>query len=211
MTDQINDQISAFIDDELPDQESSFLLRRLERDPDARNQALRYTMIGSALRNELLGPDPAILRRRISAALTGNAPPVARAPARWQSPYTRPLVGFGIAASVAVAAIFGLRLLNDARVAPGAAPELTASAPVLPRDAAVQRASYVVPPEVSDSPVVAPPIRLTNYLMHHGEYASRLSRTSVHSNVVGTVEPTATLRVQPVRDLEPAAVPGAAE
>ena len=33
MTEQINDQISAFIDDELPDQESTFLLRRFERDP----------------------------------------------------------------------------------------------------------------------------------------------------------------------------------
>ena len=29
MTEQISDQISAFIDDELPDEESAFLLRRL--------------------------------------------------------------------------------------------------------------------------------------------------------------------------------------
>ena len=37
--------------------------------------------------------------------------------------------------------------------------------------------------------MIAPQIRLTNYLVHHGEYASRLSRTSVHSNVVGASEP----------------------
>jgi negative regulator of sigma E activity len=186
MTEQINDQISAFIDDELPEQESAFLLRRFERDPDARDQALRYTMIGSALRNELLGPDPAILRRRIAVALTGAPLPAARPQVRWQSPYLRPLLGFGIAASVAVAAIFGLRTINDARVEPslGGSP-LTASAPREPSRAVSTSSSYVVPQDVANVPVGVPQIRLTNYLMHHGEYASRLSRTSVHSNVVG--------------------------
>jgi hypothetical protein len=36
MTEQINDQISAFIDDELSADESALLVRRFERDPDAR-------------------------------------------------------------------------------------------------------------------------------------------------------------------------------
>ena len=41
------------------------------------------------------------------------------------------------------------------------------------------------------SRTVAP--RLANYLMHHGEFASGLTRTSVNSNVVGAVmEPVAT-------------------
>ena len=51
MTDQISDQISAFIDDEVSDEESAFLIRRFEHDSDARSQAARY-MIGAALRNE---------------------------------------------------------------------------------------------------------------------------------------------------------------
>jgi negative regulator of sigma E activity len=206
MTEQINDQISAFIDDELPDQESAFLLRRFERDPDARNQALRYTMIGSALRNELLGPDPAILRRRIAVALTGAPPTPARPQApRWRASYARPLLGFGIAASVAVAAIFGLRVLNDARTAPnGGSSELIATNPPEASRAPAPAASYVVPQEVSDIPVLAPQIRLTNYLMHHGEYASRLSRTSVHSNVVGASKPIPEAVVQPASALRPA-------
>lgn len=205
MTEQINDQISAFIDDELPDQESAFLLRRFERDPDAHDLALRYTMIGCALRNELLGPDPAILRRRVAAALTGAPLPVTRPPARWQSPYTRPLLGFGIAASVAVAAIVGLRMINDARIEPSAAGSpLTASALVEPSQAAAPAPSYVVPRDVSDIPVVAPQIRLTNYLMHHGEYASRLSRTSVHSNVVGASERLPEALIEPASVRSPA-------
>jgi sigma-E factor negative regulatory protein RseA len=190
MTDQINDQISAFIDDELSDEESAFLLRRFERDSDARNLAVRYTMIGSALRGELLGADPAILRRRVAVAMTGAPLAAARPPVtRWHARLARPLVGVGIAATVAIAAIGGLRLMNDARVADGVSgTALTASSPREMREIVAAPASYVVPQEVSDPPVVAPAIRLTNYLMHHGEYASRLSRTSVHSNVVGAVE-----------------------
>jgi sigma-E factor negative regulatory protein RseA len=189
MTDQINDQISAFIDDELSDEESAFLLRRFERDSDARSLAVRYTMIGSALRGELLGPDPAILRRRVAVAMTGAPLAAARPPVtRWRTRLARPLVGVGIAATVAIAAIGGLRLINDARNAEGASAGVTAFSPREMREIVTAPASYVVPPEVSDPPVVAPAIRLTNYLVHHGEYASRLSRTSVHSNVVGAVD-----------------------
>ena len=48
--------------------------------------------------------------------------------------------------------------------------------------------SYVVPQEVVDAPAVTPAVRLTNYVVHHSEYASRLSRTFVRSNVVGAAE-----------------------
>jgi anti-sigma factor RsiW len=192
MTEQISDQISAFIDDELSDEESAFLLRRFERDTDARNRAARYTMIGAALRDELLGPDHSILRRRIAVALTGAAPSVQqqRPAARLQWRYLRPALGVGIAATVAVAAIFGLRAVNVARVGlPGGASTL--SAPLQTR-VTEPAPSYVVPRDVSDAPAVpvvnTPAVRLTNYVMHHSEYASRLSRTSVHSNVVGAAE-----------------------
>src|SRR5215470_312497 len=132
MTEQISDQISAFIDDELPDEESAFLMRRFERDADARSRAARYTMIGAALRDELVGSDPEVLRRRIAAAMTGTAPVAQQRPAaRVQWRYLRPAVGVGIAATVAVAAIVGLRAVNFSRVgAPGVA---TATAPLQAR------------------------------------------------------------------------------
>jgi sigma-E factor negative regulatory protein RseA len=187
MTEQISDQISAFIDDELSDEEGAFLMRRFERDADARSRAARYTMIGAALRDELVGSDPEILRRRVAAALTGTAPVAQQRPAaRVQWRYLRPAVGVGIAATVAVAAIVGLRAVNFAHVgSPGGA----ATAPLQAR-ASDAAPSYVVPREVSDAPVVpvAQGVRLTNYVMHHSEYASRLSRTAVHSNVVGAGE-----------------------
>jgi len=186
MTEQISDQTSAFIDDELPDEESAFLLRRFERDADARGRAIRYTLIGAALRDEL-SPDHMLLRRRIALAITGAAPPAQRAPSRWRSRWVRPLLGVGIAASVAVASIVGLRALNDARVGSGNPGAASSSLPLQTR-AADGPPSYVVPQEVADAPAVAPAVRLTNYIVHHSEYASRLSRTSVRSNVVGAAE-----------------------
>src|SRR5215470_14829468 len=167
MTEQISDQISAFIDDELSDEESAFLLRRFERDADARSRAARYTMIGAALRDELLGPDHSILRRRIAVALTGTVPSAQQRPApRLQWRYLRPAFGVGIAATVAVAAIVGLRAVNVSRLgAPGAAS--TVSGPLVTRAGGTgvggdSAPSYVVPREVSDAPIVATPaVRLT--------------------------------------------------
>jgi sigma-E factor negative regulatory protein RseA len=192
MTEQINDQISAFIDDELSADESAMLVRRFERDTAARAQALRYTLIGSALRGELLEPHPAVLRRRVAAAIAGVTPTVARAPARWSMRVARPLLGFGIAAAVAVVAIGVLRAVNDTGSMPSqvAATSPALLAPLQARDA-VEAPSYVVPQEVAQGRVATPPIRLTNYLMHHGEYASGLSRTSVHSNVVSAAKESA--------------------
>lgn len=185
MTDKISDQISAFVDDELSEQECAFLVRRFEHDTEARGQALRYTMIGSALRNELLKPDPAILLRRISSALDGAAAPAvpARVATRWSARLVRPLAGLAIAAGVASIAILGLRSLNDTSVpaTPAVAATQTAGDVVAP-------ASYVVPREVAEGHPITPTIRLTNYLVHHGEYTSGLGRTSVHSNLVAAPE-----------------------
>ena len=84
MTDQINDQISAFIDNELSADESALLVRRFERDGDARSRAMRYTLIGASLRGELLEPHPSVLLQRISSALSGTTAPAApKARDRW--------------------------------------------------------------------------------------------------------------------------------
>jgi negative regulator of sigma E activity len=183
MTDQINDQISAFIDNELPADESALLVRRFERDPEARARAMRYTLIGSALRGELLDPHPTVLRQRVAAALAGAAPSTARPRERWSQRLVQPLLGLGIAATVAVVAVGALSLLNQ-----------PAQDNVLGRESLqagnAAAASYVVPQEIDETRVVTPPTLLTNYMILHGQYASGLTRTTVNSNVVGAaVEP----------------------
>jgi heme A synthase len=120
----------------------------------------------------------------VAAALAGAAPTTARVRTGWSERFTRPLLGLGIAAAVAIVAIGALRALNDASFVPGG---------VAPDDAPLQtnvptpEPSYVVPREVDETRVVTPPTLLTNYLIVHGEYASGLTRTTVNSNVVGTV------------------------
>jgi len=179
MTDQINDQISAFIDNELSADESALLVRRFERDTEARARAMRYTLIGASLRGELLEPHPSVLRQRISAALSGNAAPTSLPKARepWKDRWARPLIGLGIAATVAIVAVGTMRALNEASL-PSAVPTGGSVVQVSDRDS-----TYVVP-QANDTSRVGG-IRLTNYLMHHGEFASGLTRTSVNSNVLG--------------------------
>jgi sigma-E factor negative regulatory protein RseA len=200
MTDQINDQISAFIDNELGADESAMLVRRFEREPEARARAMRYTLIGAALRGELLEPHPSVLRQRLSAALSGAVPSQARRQQSWAASAARPLVGFGIAAAVALVAIGTLRNVGDPASGAGAVPT---AALAVDSTGAPEPPSYVVPQAVAASPVVTPPIRLTNYLIHHGDYASGLTRTTVNSNVVG-VAVGASPGVRPVEEAETA-------
>ena len=189
MTEQIQDQISAFADDELSAEECEFLVRRLEREPESRRKALRYAIMGAALRGELLDPDPDVLRSRIQAELAGIAAPAPQAHEPAVSPPIRlwqPALGFGIAASVAVVALVALSTLNQSSGIdePALVAQDVPSTMVVP-----EPVSYVVPQDaLSTLPghqPLAAPIRLTNYLVTHGEYASGIGRTSIHTDVVG--------------------------
>ena len=51
MNDSLKLQISAFIDAELPDNETELLLRRLSQDAALRAQAAQYLAIGRAIRD----------------------------------------------------------------------------------------------------------------------------------------------------------------
>ena len=193
MSERIQDQISAFTDDELSAEECAFLVRRLERDPQTRDRVLRYSVIGAALRGDLPNPDPDVLRRRVRAELDGvRTAGRSRESAEARRRYFRPAVGLGIAASVAVVALASLNAINSP-VDPAVPEALVAGAPL----GAIERddpASYVVPGEAAGLPTVGdtlstPPIRLTNYLITHGQYAPGIRRTSIHTNVISN-EPT---------------------
>jgi hypothetical protein len=84
---------------------------------------------------------------------------------------------------VAAVAIGTLRWSNEVSLTPASAGIQPTGVLLQARDAVVSD-SYVVPQETDQSRVDAS-IRLTNYLMHHGVFASGLTRTSVNSNVVG--------------------------
>ena len=109
MNDALKMQISAFVDGELPENESELLLRRLSQDISLRQQVAGYLEIGRLIRQDHDVPGISDLRERIAAAL-GEEP--IQHPASTnvsQSKFTRPAVGAAIAASVAVLALFAVQ------------------------------------------------------------------------------------------------------
>jgi sigma-E factor negative regulatory protein RseA len=183
MTDEIREQISVFIDDELSAEECEFFVRRLQRDSTSRAHYIKYQLIGAAIRGELGQPNRSLeLRGRVQAALGGGTATAASSARRSNMrALVKPLLGFGIAASVTVAALLALRISNGVSQTSGFEPAaVTADS----RLEMLEKPSYVVPMQVPEPRLVTPPIQLTKYLMQHGGYASPLNRTSVHSNVV---------------------------
>ncbi|MDH3532208.1 MAG: sigma-E factor negative regulatory protein [Gammaproteobacteria bacterium] len=113
MNDAIKMQISAFVDGELPENESQLLLRRLCQDIELRQQAAEYFTIGRTLRGQRRVPGIEKLRARIAAAIDDKSLQDefdAIEPAERR--YLRPLAGVAIAATVALAAILGFQQLN---------------------------------------------------------------------------------------------------
>ena len=110
MSEQIREQVSAFLDGELPDTETDLLLKRLTRDGDLRESFGRYALIGEALR----GGGSQILTRgfasRVNLAIDGEPAQVAAhaLPAQ-ASRWWRPLAGVTVAAGVAAVAIVALQ------------------------------------------------------------------------------------------------------
>lgn len=196
MTEQIHDQISAFIDDELSPEECEFFVRRLERDPETRRRVVRYLTVGTALRGELLPSGTSSLRRRIDLAL-GGLPYQAPRRRRVGASVIRPALGFSIAAGVALVAVLSLRFMN------GGADNAAMLGESLQASQSLDAPSYVVPLQPAPSQFVNAPVLLTNYLMHHGEYASGLNRTLIRSSVVSTRE--ADIAAEPEAEGEEAA------
>ncbi len=188
MNEHIHEQISAFLDDELSSEESAFLVRRLTSDTLAHKQTIRYATIGSILRDEQILANSNVLRERVHAVLDGA--PVSQSSARYQerrpTRWLRLATSAGLAASVALAALFGLQMLADTtseRVSPATADSGVWTEPD----------SYVVPGETTRSAtVVEAPIYLTNLLMQHTQFTPALNRNSVHSNVISEAESDAT-------------------
>ena len=203
MSEQIQDQMSAFTDDELSAEECAFLVRLLERDPKSRDRVMRYSVIGAALRGELPNPDPDVLLRRVQAELDGTGaveqvPDVLPGSKR----FFRPAVGLGIAASVAVTA---LALLNVANSPTGISDQATQIAGTATGVGLRDQPSYVVPLEAAGTLAMgdalpSPPIRLTNYLITHGQYAPGIRRTSIHTNVISNEGPTVLVTPLPVQE-----------
>jgi len=196
MSEQIREQVSAFLDGELPNTETELLLKRLTRDGELRESFGRYALIGEALR----GAGSQILTRgfasRVNLAIDGEPVQVpahvhqARASRWW-----RPLAGVTVAAGVATVAIVALQ---QRAISPGlrvaSAPTAQKALPqsiVAAQNASVQGGggarealSYTVPASSTDAPAAMSPARLTNYVFAHSKYSLGLSQRGVLADLL---------------------------
>jgi sigma-E factor negative regulatory protein RseA len=208
MSEQIREQVSAFLDGELPGTETELLLKRLTRDGELRESFGRYALIGEALR----GSGSQILTKgfasRVNLAIDGEAVPAhVAATAVRERRWWRPLAGVSVAAGVAAVAIVALQQraispqnLAASATAPSSAQNLAASAtgpatapgavlvarnqsPVQGGGGPREALSYTVPAS-SDAPASIAPARLTNYVFAHSKYSYGLGQRGLLADLL---------------------------
>jgi sigma-E factor negative regulatory protein RseA len=172
------EQLSAFVDDELDAAEAQLLVRQLAGDEALRHTAMRYSLAGDVIRGEFADGDPRLLSRRVSAAVGEEADLPATAAGARRMGWRRPLAGAAVAATVAVVAILSL--------SSGLGPE-GARTPVVTvpdGDPATAPATYVVPAQISRR--AGSPDRLSRYYLNHSQYATMLGGQGTLVRIVRT-------------------------
>ena len=184
MSEQIREQVSAFLDGELPNSETELLLKRLTRDGELRESFGRYALIGEAIRGTTRG---VLLSKgftgRVNLAIDGELIPAnghlpqTRGPRWW-----RPFAGAAVAAGVAAVAVVALQQRAVAPALRSAVP-LTAHTSI-PVPASREAISYTVPATLPAAPAAMPPARLTNYVFAHSRYSSGLAQRGVMADLL---------------------------
>ena len=187
MNEALEMQISAFVDGELPENESELLLRRLSQDAVLRQQVARYIEIGRLMRydREVRGMNQ--LRGRIGVALGDERElPDEEQPAVGSALMT-PTTGVAVAATVAAIALLGLSQLQGP------------VDPLLQRAVAIDDgpAAYTEP-AVEQVLADQPNEMLMQYYLSHGDSTAGLGANGIFTQVV-----TLELREGELVEIEP--------
>jgi len=185
MSDTINEQVSAFVDGELPDAERELLQRRLASDDELQGTWQRYHLIRDAMREDL----PEFVNRKADTAYIPNVPDedlsLNRVPASAMQRFARPAAGFAIAASVAMLAVIGV-LYNSDSLSPPSSAQIADSQPAKLPD------NFIIVPRSgwkSAKPAVVS--HLNGYLVDHSSYAGFGASQSIipYSRIAGYDQP----------------------
>jgi sigma-E factor negative regulatory protein RseA len=194
MNEELDSQLSAMFDDELPPAECELLARRLSRDEQLKARWGRYAVVGAVIRTErgvrlnapLAGRVSAVLLAEPSLAAHGS-PGVRRGGMRWW----QPVAAGALAASVAAVSVLWLRAQLPAGVPaaarlansqPAAGARL-AGAGVLPASitgAAAPGDRYIVP-RIQPRPMLVPSTEFANYVVAHSMFSSPVARGNLLS------------------------------
>jgi sigma-E factor negative regulatory protein RseA len=187
MSEQIREQVSAFLDGELPNSESELLLKRLTRDAELRESFGRYALIGESLRGGGSARLSQNFHTRVNRAIDGEPLTAAQQrPAAQLQRWWRPAAGAAVAAGVMAVAVLSFQQRADsptvvASLPPPLRPVTDATlADARPREAL----SYTVPAAVGDAPAAMPAARLTSYVFAHSKYSSVLGQSNVLSGLL---------------------------
>jgi negative regulator of sigma E activity len=211
MSEQILEQVSAFLDGELPNAETELLLKRLTRDAELRESFGRYALIGEALRGQGSHILAGGFASRVNLAIDGEPSQVVpHAQQSRISRWWRPLAGVTVAAGVAAVAIVALQQRAISPGLPGTSAVTAQSSAVTAQSNAVtaqsnrvspnvlaaqnaslqggggprEALSYTVPASPVDAPLAVAPARLTNYVFAHSKYSLGLGQRSVLADLL---------------------------
>jgi hypothetical protein len=170
VTRNIEEQVSAFIDGELPDEELQLLVRRLERDEEHRATLARYALVGNLLRNDGAPSASKQFRAGVMAAIADEkvveeaAPPVASSNGGWRKPLAM--------AAVVALVVIGFRGMGVFEEFGEAGTDLTLSASSQ-RELAenISLSGSAGQQAIIKRPAAVDRERLTSYLVAHGDYA----------------------------------------
>ena len=169
MNEQINEQISAFLDGELPAVERRLLLERLAREPQLRAYWSHYQLIGDSLRKALPPHIDLGFADRVSAALD-EVPAHQGTKTGLVARALKPLAGLAVAASVAAVAVLAVQQTQSP--GPGAV-QVAANPPVVREEPAVYaRVQDPVAERPAEVQSAEANHRLNEYLVNHSEYAA---------------------------------------
>ena len=195
MNEELDSQLSAMFDDELPPQECELLARRLSRDETLKARWGRYAVVGAVIRAERGVRLNAPLAGRVNAAI--SAEPALGAAAARTAPrpalrWWQPLAGAAVAAGVAATSVLWLRAQSPA-VQPLTAQHAASSVavPLLKASAGLSEASYVTPPTPAVRPMLVPSTQLANYVVAHSMVSSPVAGRNLLSAFISSESPPA--------------------
>jgi negative regulator of sigma E activity len=198
MNEELDSQLSAMFDDELPEGECQLMARRLSRDDALKARWRRYAVIGAAVRAERgVRMDVRLetnLASRVSAAISsepaleGTTVAEGKASRSGAFRWWQPVAGGAIAAGVAAMSVLWVRsqapIGSDQVLAQNPAPTTV----VAQNDnvSAAPPEGYVVPTNVEPRTLLMPQAELANYMVAHSEFSTPVSRRNLLSTLVAS-------------------------
>jgi sigma-E factor negative regulatory protein RseA len=181
MSEQIREQVSAFLDGELPGSETELLLKRLTRDPELRQSFGRYALIGETLRGAGGASLSLGFPARVNRSIDGDPAPALPAARGRSLRWWRPIAGTAVAAGVTAVAVIAWQ---QRAIAPSVSPAGRVMAQnvrllTVPKEPM----SYTVPIPAT-APAMMVPARLTNYVFAHSKYSVGLGQGNLLSTLL---------------------------